>query len=139
MLKTAPAAVPPTRLELQMNKLTQCLIAAALVAGGSAFAQTATQTVTTNVSGAMSISLSDGTNNDVASLATTMASKAAGQNATGTVTINVNSSETTGFHITAQGDATGTAGHICEWNGTAYTTTCLASALSIAGSSSIVA
>jgi hypothetical protein len=125
-----------------MKKLTQFLVAAVLVAGGSAFAQTATQTVVTNVAGALSIDLSDTNgNSNVAALTTTLASTAAGNTASASITLNVNSSDPSGFNVTASTDDTGTAGHMCEWDATntVYTTKCLATALSISSTSAIAA
>lgn len=123
-----------------MKKLTQFLAAAMLVAGGSAFAATATQTVTTNVAGAVSISLTDGATTDSATLDTVLADTSAGNTATHTITLNVNSSDTTGFNVTASADDNGNSqGHMCEWDGTAYTTKCLLNAVSVTGTSAIPA
>src|SRR5690349_18555954 len=109
-----------------MKKLTQFLAAAMLVAGGSAMAATATQTVTTNVAGAVSISLTDGATTDASTLTTDLADTSAGNTATHTITLNVNSSDTTGFNVTASADDNGTSqGHMCEWDGAAYTAKCL--------------
>lgn len=126
-----------------MKTVMQWAVAAILVVGGGAMAQTsATQTVTTNVAGAVSISLTDGTSTDQSSLSTTLTSTAAGGTASHPVTLNVNSSDTTGFNVTAAADNNGySQGHMCEWDPNlttpGYTSNCLVNAMSVAATSSI--
>lgn len=121
-----------------MKKLTQFLVAAAMVVGGSALAQqtTSTQTVTTNVTSSMSISLTDGTNTAVTALTTALANNAAGATSSAGITLNLKSTDTTGFHVSAKTDNTN--GKMCAYDTTngIYVTNgaCLVNPVNIASS-----
>jgi hypothetical protein len=120
-----------------MKKFSPFLVAAAVIVSGSAFAADATQTVTTNVAGALSISLAsaaDGTG--AATIDTVVSDTTAGNSNSADVFLKIKSSDSAGFNVTALTDNAG--GKMCEWDAgattPAYTSNCLTNALQITSS-----